>query len=174
MTSPAQSGTGGDSRRPGFIQRRITGPVRALLLQGLTPWRLALGLAAGAVCGIFPALGVTTLLCVVVGAVFRLNQVALQTANYLVYPLQFLLLYPFFKAGAALFGLTMPVESSAAIVQLVEQDAWQAIVLLWGVSWRAMLLWLVLAVPLTLLLALLLRPPLQAAARIHTTLNQET
>ena len=172
MTHSAPTGAGGAQSRQGFIQRRITGPIRALLLQGLSPWRLALGLAAGAVCGVFPALGVTTLLCVAVGAVFRLNQVALQTANYLVYPLQFLLLYPFFKAGADVFGLTMPVDSSAAIVRLVEEDAWQAIVLLWGVSWRAMLLWLVLALPTTLLLALLLRPPLQAAARIHATIKE--
>lgn len=150
--------------RQGWLQTRVITPVRGLLLDGLTPERLALALAAGVVCGVFPALGATTLLCAIVGFAFGLNQVALQTANYVVYPLQFALLLPFFQGGATLFGVNVPVSSAAEVAELTQADMLGAIVLLWDVSWRAMVLWLLLALPATGLIALGLRPILRRFA----------
>jgi uncharacterized protein (DUF2062 family) len=130
----------------------------------MSPGLLARALAAGLVCGLFPSLGATTMLCVLVGAVFGLNQIALQTANYLAYPLQLLLLIPFFQGGAALFGIEVPVDSASDVVSLAEEDPWGAIVLLWDVSWRAMILWALLAVPTTLVLSAILLPLIRPIA----------
>jgi uncharacterized protein (DUF2062 family) len=86
------------------VRRRLLQPLKDQLTQGVSPARLALALALGAVVGVFPVLGVTTLACAAVAAGLRLNQPAIQVANYVAYPLQLLLFIPFFQAGAWLFG----------------------------------------------------------------------
>jgi len=88
----------------GFLNRRLVDPLKAQLTQGVSPARLALALSLGLVVGIFPVLGTTTLLCGLLAAGLRLNQPAIQVANYAAYPLQLLLYVPFFQAGARLFA----------------------------------------------------------------------
>ncbi len=75
----------------------------AFLKQGLSPRKLALCVALGCVLGVFPVLGSTTILCAAVAWVARLNQPAIQTVNYLIYPLQWALLIPFYRMGQWLF-----------------------------------------------------------------------
>lgn len=96
MTAAAEPGT--------WYQRRILAPILVQLKQGITPEKIALTLALGAVLGIFPILGATTLLCAVAGLWLRLNQPIIQLVNYLAYPVQIGLLIPFYRAGERLFG----------------------------------------------------------------------
>lgn len=92
-----------NSTRGGFWRRRVLAPILEQLQQGITPEKIALTLALGAVIGIFPILGATTLLCGLVGLALRLNQPVIQLVNYFVYPLQLILLLPFYRAGESLF-----------------------------------------------------------------------
>ena len=87
-----------------LLHRRVLRPLQAQLTQGVSPSRLALALTLGLVVGIVPVLGVTTALCALLAVGLRLNQPAIQLANYIAYPLQLLLFIPFFQAGARLFG----------------------------------------------------------------------
>jgi uncharacterized protein (DUF2062 family) len=87
-----------------FWWRRIVSPTLALLRQGATPQRLALAIALGFVLGIFPVLGVTTLLCVAVAAALRLNQVAAQVGNGVSTFFFVALLIPFVRLGERLTG----------------------------------------------------------------------
>ena len=101
----------------GFLQRRVLGPLRAQLTQGVSPGRLALALALGGALGVLPVLGATTAACAVAAAALRLNQPAIQVANYLAYPLQLALYLPLFQAGAWLFGeppVPFPLEQPRA------------------------------------------------------------
>lgn len=82
-----------------LFRRYVVGPVLTLLEQGLTPEKLALSLALGVMCGLFPVLGATTLLCVAFGFGLRLSHAALQLANYVVYPLQVALILAFLRLG---------------------------------------------------------------------------
>ncbi len=82
-----------------LLRRYVVNPVLALLEQGLTPEKLALSLALGVVCGLFPVLGATTLLCVTFGFALRLSHAALQLANYVVYPMQVALILAFVRLG---------------------------------------------------------------------------
>lgn len=85
---------------------RLRAVVTQQLTQGTSPEKLAWSLSWGAVLGCFPFIGTTTALCLAAGALFKLNHAALQAANYLVYPLQFVLIAPFVRVGERLFGLT--------------------------------------------------------------------
>ena len=74
------------------------------LREGVSVETLALSVALGFVLGICPLFGVPTVLCGIAAVVLRLNFPALQLVNYLVYPLQLLLLWPFARLGKLLFG----------------------------------------------------------------------
>jgi uncharacterized protein (DUF2062 family) len=87
-----------------FFRRRLVQPLLAQLKQGVSPDELALSCALGAALGVFPILGVTTLLCLAAGVFLKLNQPAIQTVNYFVYPLQFALLPVFVRLGETAFG----------------------------------------------------------------------
>jgi uncharacterized protein (DUF2062 family) len=86
-----------------FLYQKIVQPVMNQLKQGVDPATLSKSLIWGLLLGIFPLLGVTTALCLLVGTYFRFNNVAMQVTNYLAYPLQLLLLIPFYRLGEALF-----------------------------------------------------------------------
>ncbi len=99
-----------------FWSQRVVAPLTALLRQGLTPEGIALSLAFGVVAGLFPVIGATTLLGAVLGVVLRLNQPALQLANWLAYPLQLAMIIPLVRLGEWLAGVP-PVSFS--VVQVV-------------------------------------------------------
>ncbi len=96
-----------------FLRRHLVGPFLALLKQGITPEKVALSIALGVVCGLFPIMGATTLLCVAAASAMRLNQVAIQVVNYLMSPLQVGGILLFVRLGEWLVGAE-PVPFSPA------------------------------------------------------------
>jgi uncharacterized protein (DUF2062 family) len=136
-----------------------------LLAHGVTPRKLAECVAFGAVISVFPALGVTTALAALASWIFRLNPIAIQLVNYLGYPLQFVLILPFFRAGQWLFGaeplgLTLP-----QLAAFVKNEPLQAIKTLWTTTWHASVVWLICAIVLVPLLTLTLTPVFVRFAR---------
>ena len=89
---------GGFTRR-GDFRARIAG----ILAEEVSPRRMAVTVALGVMIGILPIAGGTTLLCALLASLLRLNQAGIQAANYLAFPLQIILLVPFYHAGALLF-----------------------------------------------------------------------
>lgn len=140
-----------------FLTRRFL----EFLKQGLSPEKLALCVALGVTLGIFPVLGSTTALCVIVGLMLGLNQPAMQSVNYLVYPLQLILLIPFYRLGEFVFRESPISISLSELRDHITQDWIGAIRLLWTTTWHAMVVWCVLAPFLVSLLYYTLRPLLQ-------------
>ena len=91
-------------KKESFWRRRIVSPILALLRQGATPEKLSLAIALGFVLGIFPVLGVTTLLCIAIAAFLRLNQAAAQVGNGVSTLFFIPLLIPFVRFGERLTG----------------------------------------------------------------------
>ena len=85
-----------------LIWQRFRMTIIAQLRQGVTPLALARAIAFAAVIGVFPLLGCTTLICILVGGFFRLNQPLLQAVNYLMSPLQFFMIPVFLRIGEAI------------------------------------------------------------------------
>jgi len=140
-------------------------PLLALLEEGLSPWGLAWSVAGGLALGVFPMLGTTTVLCLGVAFAFRLNQPAIQLANYLAYPLQLALLIPFIRWGERLFGVQPMPLSLPAILHALKAEPFGTIALFWSRIWHACVVWALVALPAMVLLALTLRPIFAAAAR---------
>lgn len=89
--------------------RKISQRVQAFLLmqlrQGASPNGLARTCAVGFALAVFPALGTTTALCLLFGSLMKLNQPTLQAVNYILAPLQLLLIPVFMKMGAWIFSV---------------------------------------------------------------------
>src|SRR5271165_1196812 len=128
-----------------FFHRRIVRPILDLLRQGITPEKIALSVAFALVLGVFPALGWTTLLCLIVALRLRLNIPATQLVNYLVYPLQLLLLVPFIRAGEILFRAPRLSLSLPQIMAMIHAGVWHAIQALWVATVHAIAVWAILA-----------------------------
>ncbi|MGI9280437.1 MAG: DUF2062 domain-containing protein [Endozoicomonas sp.] len=130
-----------------LINNKLIQPVMGLLKQGLTPEALASSLAWGAVIAVFPIFGITTGICILMAWVFRLNQVAIQIANYCVYPLQFLLFIPFLKMGEWLFDLPALSINPVEIFSLVGEN-FSLFLEQYGIAiLAACAAWLLLAIP---------------------------
>jgi hypothetical protein len=83
---------------------RTLSPVGALISSGesvsKTAWTVALGFAIG----LFPLIGVTTIVCVLLAGVLRLKQASIQVGNYAALPLQIILLIPCLRLGERITG----------------------------------------------------------------------
>ena len=75
------------------------------------------------VIGIFPIWGTTTWICLGLAIVLRLNIVILQLVNYLLFPLQLLLIYPFVSAGVSLFQLKFDYTASQ-FLDVIQTNFW--------------------------------------------------
>jgi uncharacterized protein (DUF2062 family) len=144
-----------------FFRRRVVGPVLQLLRYGGTPERLAWSIAVGVVVGVNPLLGSTTALALVVASGFRLNVVASQFGNHLVYPLELLLFPVFIRLGSLLFRTKgLPLELRA-IRGAVKAHPWDTTKLLWSWEWHALVVWAAIAVVATPVLKFALKPVLE-------------
>lgn len=87
------------SRLKKFWRERIVALLVAQFTQGVTPQKISLTIALGLSLGIFPILGATTSLCAIAGICLKLNQPVIQLVNYLVSPLQLMLIFVFVRIG---------------------------------------------------------------------------
>jgi uncharacterized protein (DUF2062 family) len=128
-----------------FFRKRLINPIVALLTQGITVEKIALSIVVGAVVGIFPVLGTTTVLCTLVAVALRLNLIAVQTVHYAMTPVQLVMIIPFTRVGEHVVGAAPQPLSLQAGLDLIAQGALQAVVILWSAIWHAMVGWVVLA-----------------------------
>ena len=152
------------AHKESFWRRRVVDPVVGLLKQGLTPRQLAVGLALGCAIGVFPVLGTTTMLCVIVAAVFGLNQAAVQLTNCGSVSFQLVLLIPFVRLGEWLFsGIPFPLRPPIAAVAKEQPSQ---LFKMFGTSLgHALAGWVVVGLPIAALIYLALVPVLRRALR---------
>ena len=136
------------------------------LRQGISPRRLALTLALGFAIGCFPVVGIPTALCALLALALRLNLPAIQAANYLVMPLQLVLIVPFVRLGGWLLasGPNQPAKASG----LLHASPINLLLGLGGFAGHAVLAWLVLAVPAVALMTLTLTVLFQRVPALAT------
>ena len=123
-----------------------------LLRQGVTPEKIATAIAAGAILGVFPVLGSTTLLCTGAAALLGLNLPLIQVVNAIVYPLQLILLIPMLQLGQRLFGQPPLPITMAKVAHMIETSIWNTITTLGAATARAIVVWLLASWAIALLL----------------------
>lgn len=126
--------------------------VRHLLLEGTTPQKLALTIAAGIILGLFPIVGATSLLCLGASFFLGLNKVFIQMVNYLVYPIQLVLFIPFIKAGHHVFQFAGTPVNYNHLLDVFKTDTLAALGEFGSLLLSGIILWAVISVPLSFLL----------------------
>jgi uncharacterized protein (DUF2062 family) len=127
--------------------------------QGISPHRLAVTLSLGFAIGCIPVVGIPTFLCAALALIFRLNLPAIQAANYAAMPLQLLLVVPFVRLGGRIyaFGPKQPFDARA----LLHSSLTAAVTQVGALAGRALLAWLLIAIPAVALMTVILIPLLR-------------
>jgi uncharacterized protein (DUF2062 family) len=149
-------------------QRRVITPIFHQLKQGITPEKIALTVALGLLISVFPIIGATTLLCGLVAFALRLNQPIIQIINYFAYPLQLILLIPFYRAGEYLLGLKPVPLNIPLLFERFRADAGQFFRDFGLIALGGVFVWLLVAPFAIAAIYYAVRPFLRVlAARIH-------
>ena len=162
---PTDSATQPQPVHHSWIYRRIALPILALLRMGASPKKLAWSLSIGFIIGLNPILGSTTILCLIVAFIFRLNVAASQIGNHLTYPLQVLLLIPFIRLGSRVFHTAPMPLSPKELLSAARNSPIALSRQLWSWEWHAFVLWMVLAAIAMPLGAMILTPLLRRLLR---------
>lgn len=135
-----------------WVKKKVLLPIRVALKNGMSQKRLAISLALGITVGLIPFYGLTTLLVGVLAVMLRLDFVIMQVVHYIVHPIQIALLIPFFKAGNFLIGRNNVDFTVREYIAYFKSDFWLAISDLWKLNLSAIIIWLIIAIPLSYLL----------------------
>ncbi len=87
------------------IRHKILIPFRLVPKEGLSPEKLAFSVTLGIVSGIFPVIGLTTLLSIVLTMLFRQNLLVVQSIQWILALVQVLLIIPFMQFGAYILNV---------------------------------------------------------------------
>jgi uncharacterized protein (DUF2062 family) len=99
---------------------------RSLLLKHLAgrSTRKSISFTVGFYLSLFPVVGTTTVLCLLVSSIFKLNHYIVQALNVLMSPVQLLMVYPFVKAGRLLFFKDKNVLPDLSLQNWLAADNW--------------------------------------------------
>jgi len=151
----------------GVLQRRVSTPILDLLRQGVTPEKVAAAIAVGVIVGVFPVIGATTLLCGLLAVGLGLNLPLIQLVNYLMYPLQLILLIPMLQWGQRLFGAPALPITLPKVFQMIQASVWNTIATLGGATARGIVVWLLASCVAAPVIYFCLLPVLRAAGRMR-------
>lgn len=134
------------------VLQLFTTKISQVLTYGLSPFQLAITLSFGITLGLFPFIGLTTILCFVFAFVFRLNLIVIQLVNWIVAPLQLALLVPFYQIGnyfnSYFSNATITVNTTK--VNVIESNLFQKLLLLIDSQLLAIFGWAVICIPFAL------------------------
>jgi uncharacterized protein (DUF2062 family) len=130
-----------------WLRRTVRDPLLAQLRQGATPEAVSAALVVAFALAIVPVIGVTTLLCLLAGRLFRLNHIVMQVVNHVSYPLQLILLVPFVRLGETLTGADPIALSPTALIDEFNRSFGGFVAQFWKAYLHGLLGW-ALTVPL--------------------------
>jgi len=147
--------------RESWWRRWLVAPVISQLTVGSSPERIGWTMALGIVLGVFPIMGSTTLLCLLVGWILHLNQPILQVFKALVYPLHLALILVFIRLGERLYGAPLITFSIPQMIGKFKADPLLFARDFGMAAWHGVSAWLLIAPLAALLIKLALMPALR-------------
>jgi uncharacterized protein (DUF2062 family) len=131
------------------LRDKILIPFQLIPKEGLSPEKLAFSLTIGIISGVFPVLGATTILSLLLTLLFRQNLLVVQSVQWILALVQILLIIPFIQFGA--FLLHQPaIHISIQQISIAFKPGWFSgfrtigILHLYGI-----LTWAILAIPVS-------------------------
>lgn len=113
----------------------------AQLTQGITPEKIALTVAIGSTLAMFPILGTTTILCLLVGIFLRLNQPIIQAVNYLCTPIHLVFIPLALHWGERFFGVAHSRFEFRGMIQMLREHPLDFLQNFWLAAFHAIIVW---------------------------------
>lgn len=129
------------------ITKKVLIPFQLVPKEGLTSEKLALSVTLGIVSGIFPVLGMTTVLSIILTMLFRQNLLIVQSVQWIMALAQIMLIIPFMQFGAYMLNAhTLPI-SMAQINHAFQPGMISGIRTVGIFHLYGILTWLILVIP---------------------------
>jgi uncharacterized protein (DUF2062 family) len=154
-------------------RRWLLTPILTQLKVGISPDRVAWTIALGAVLGVFPVMGTTTVLCAIVGGLLHLNQPILHVFRLLVYPLHLVLILVFIRLGERLYGVPLLTFSIPELIEKFEISPLNFIKEFGMAAWHGVTAWLLVAPVAIVLIKVAVLPALNRLALSLSKLQEE-
>ena len=120
--------------------------ITTALKQGVTPQKIVESVTVGMLVGVFPFLGTTTLLALFFGHYLKLNHIVLQAVNYLMYPVQILMIPVYINVVVRVFNLESVNTNLQDLLSLFAQDFWTFLDQFLIIGLYSAALWLIFSV----------------------------
>ena len=133
------------------FKTKIINPLIENLKEGAQPKKLSLTIMLGITFGIIPFLGVNTAICFLLSIIFRLNIIIIQIINYTVFPIQLILIVPFFKLGEAVFGASNESVALSTLSDLASERWLNSLSIIIHSNMKALAIWLIIMLPLAVI-----------------------
>jgi len=129
------------------FKTRILIPFRLVPKEGLTPEKLAFSVTIGIIAGVFPVVGATTLVSLLLTMLFRQNLLVVQSVQWLLALVQVLLVIPFMQFGAYLLSQNAVHISMAQINHAFQPGMLSGIKTVGVFHLYGIFSWLILIIP---------------------------
>ncbi|AZZ36036.1 hypothetical protein CIK05_04265 [Bdellovibrio sp. qaytius] len=141
--------------------KKLKDSIKAQLTQGATPEKLAQSLSVGMLIGCFPLIGFATGLAALFGVVFKLNHIVVQTANYMMYPVQIVLIPIYIKVISLMIDVgDVPIRPDL-ILEAFRADWMQFLKTYSLIGLYAVILWIIVSGILFMFLPKLFLPAIK-------------
>jgi len=130
-----------------YLRDKILISFKLVPKDGLPPEKLAFSITIGIVSGLFPVFGTTTLISLLLTAVFRQNLLIVQSVQWILAVFQLMLIIPLMKLGAWLLNQPVLHINIEQIKLAFEQGILMGIKSLGVFHFYAIVVWTLLAVP---------------------------
>ena len=157
----------------GFIEKRVVRPLYDYIRLGLSPVKLSIAISVGATLGLCPVFGTTTILCGLLAIIFRLNMAVMQLVNYLMLPLQLLILIPLIKTGEYMFSSDNSKLTAEMIVYAFRESWFIGMKEVGHLEMMGAGAWAIFIIPLGVILYLILLPAIKKISARNKTLEGE-
>jgi uncharacterized protein (DUF2062 family) len=129
------------------LKNKILIPFRLVPKDGVTPENLAFSITIGIVAGLFPVIGATTLISLLLTMLFRQNLIIVQSVQWILGLVQILLIIPFMQFGAFLLNQKVLPVSMAQINHAFQPGLIAGIKTVGIFHLYGILTWTILAIP---------------------------
>ncbi|MFT6180396.1 MAG: hypothetical protein ACJAQT_001608 [Akkermansiaceae bacterium] len=151
-------------KRDPWWKRWFINPVLKQLTQGISADKLAWTIAVGCALGIFPIMGMTSVVCFLAATYWRLNHPVIQVVCHTLWAAHFALILPFIKLGQWIHGDEPITQSIATLLKEFFSSPWQFTQDYWLAAWQGIVAWFIVAIPLIFLVRVITFPLLKVAA----------
>jgi uncharacterized protein (DUF2062 family) len=136
----------------GQYKKKVSLPLAQIRKEGFSSEKLALSVSIGIIGGTFPIIGLASFVCLILTLLFKQNLVIVQVTNYMVYPLQIVLLLPLLRIGNSVLASNHIVLTLHQVVLAFQIGVLHGINELGSILLYGALAWVVVAAPALLIL----------------------